>query len=123
MGHRVATWSLSGVQNDVWRIHSSLVLPQIQEVRSLDSKSGIVGIVAQPRVRSDACLGLLAIGTSRGLSVYTLLLENDLPTWSPKWMVSYVQSRYSCAQLMCVPGSSTRPLCCDSRLPCRASQP
>ncbi|KAJ8083807.1 regulator of (H+)-ATPase in vacuolar membrane [Marasmius tenuissimus] len=72
VGHRVATWSLSGVQNDVWRIHSSLVLPQIHEVRSLDTKSG-----------------LLAVGTSRGLSVYTLILENDLPTWSQKWMVSF----------------------------------
>ncbi|KAL0580829.1 regulator of (H+)-ATPase in vacuolar membrane [Marasmius crinis-equi] len=41
MGHRVATWSLSGVQNDVWRIHSSLVLPQEHEVKALDSKSGI----------------------------------------------------------------------------------
>lgn len=33
--------------------------------------------------------GLLAVGTGRGLSVYTLVLENDLPTWSQKWAASY----------------------------------
>ncbi|KAK7059134.1 regulator of (H+)-ATPase in vacuolar membrane [Paramarasmius palmivorus] len=68
MGNRIASWSLSGVQSDTWRIHSSLVLPQGQLVTALDSKSG-----------------LLAVGTKQGLSVYTLILENDLPTWSPKW--------------------------------------
>ncbi|KAG7099019.1 hypothetical protein E1B28_000902 [Marasmius oreades] len=72
IANRVATWSLSGVQNDVWRVHSSLILPQDHIVTTLDSKSG-----------------LLAIGTTRGLSVYTLILENDLPTWSQKWIVSF----------------------------------
>ncbi|KAF9270044.1 WD repeat-containing protein [Marasmius fiardii PR-910] len=71
IGYRVATWSLSGVQNDVWRVHSSLILPGDHVVTTLDSKSG-----------------LLAVGTNRGLSVYTLILENDLPTWSRKWTVS-----------------------------------
>ncbi|KAE9408257.1 WD repeat-containing protein [Gymnopus androsaceus JB14] len=71
MNFRIATWSLSGVQSDTWRIHSSLVIPRNHTVTTLDSKSG-----------------LLAVGTHRGLSVYTLILENDLPTWSQKWNVS-----------------------------------
>jgi hypothetical protein len=35
-------------------------------------------------------LGLLAVGSQRGLSVYTLILENDLLMWSEKWMHPYV---------------------------------
>lgn len=34
--------------------------------------------------------GLLAVGTPSSLSVYTLILENDLPTWSLKWTLPYV---------------------------------
>ena len=34
--------------------------------------------------------GLLAVGTAASLSVYTLALENDLPTWSLKWSLPYV---------------------------------
>ncbi|GAW06008.1 wd repeat protein [Lentinula edodes] len=74
MNHRIATWSLSGVQNvqnDTWRIHSSLVIPRKYTITTLDSKSG-----------------LLAVGTNRGLSVYTLILEDNLPTWFLKWTVS-----------------------------------
>lgn len=33
-------------------------------------------------------LGLLAVGSERRLSVYTLVLEDDVPTWSMKWTVS-----------------------------------
>lgn len=68
---RIAAWSLSGVQQDAWRIHSTLVLPENHIVTALDNKAG-----------------LLAVGTGRGLSVYTLVLENDLPTWSQKWAAS-----------------------------------
>ncbi|KAJ6574959.1 WD repeat-containing protein [Mycena capillaripes] len=71
MQTRIAAWSLSGVQQDAWRLHSSLVLPPNHTVTALDSKSG-----------------LLAVGSENSLSVYTLILENDLPTWSQKWMVS-----------------------------------
>ncbi|KAJ7492768.1 RAVE protein 1 C terminal-domain-containing protein [Mycena latifolia] len=71
MQTRVAAWSLSGVQQDAWRLHSSLTLPPNLTVTALDSKSG-----------------LLAVGSQDSLSVYTLILENDLPTWSQKWMVS-----------------------------------
>jgi hypothetical protein len=39
--------------------------------------------------------GLLAVGTGRGLSVYTLVLENDLPTWSQKWAASYASDLWS----------------------------
>ncbi|KAJ3750593.1 RAVE protein 1 C terminal-domain-containing protein [Lentinula detonsa] len=74
MNHRIATWSLSSVQNgqnDIWRIHSSLILPRNHTVTTLDSKSG-----------------LLAVATNRGLSVYTLILEDNLPTWFIKWTIS-----------------------------------
>ncbi|KAJ3966484.1 RAVE protein 1 C terminal-domain-containing protein [Lentinula raphanica] len=74
MNHRIATWSLSSVQsmlNDPWRIHSSLILPRNNAITTLDSKSG-----------------LLAVGTNRGLSVYTLILEDNLPTWLLKWTIS-----------------------------------
>lgn len=70
LGSRVAAWSLSGVQHDAWRIHSTLILPLTQPITSLDSKSG-----------------LLAVGTESGLAVYTSVLENDLPTWSRKWHI------------------------------------
>lgn len=36
--------------------------------------------------------GLLAVGSQSGLSVYTLILENDLLTWSKKWATRYVHS-------------------------------
>ncbi|KAI0673553.1 WD repeat-containing protein [Trametes maxima] len=68
LGHRVVAWSLSGTQNDYWRVHSSLLLPEDQQVTALNCMSG-----------------LLAVGTRCNLSVYTLILENDLPTWSLKW--------------------------------------
>ncbi|KAH8099423.1 WD repeat-containing protein [Cristinia sonorae] len=68
MGFRIATWAMSGVQNDTWRVHSSLHLPDGCPITALDCKSG-----------------LLAVGTPSSLSVYTLILENDLPTWSLKW--------------------------------------
>ncbi|RPD64989.1 hypothetical protein L227DRAFT_635288 [Lentinus tigrinus ALCF2SS1-6] len=68
LGHRVVAWSLSGAQNDYWRVHSSLQLSEDQHVSALNCVSG-----------------LLAVGTRSTLSVYTLILENDLPTWSLKW--------------------------------------
>jgi hypothetical protein len=34
--------------------------------------------------------GLLAVGSQCGLSVYTLILDNDLLTWSQKWMSRYM---------------------------------
>ncbi|KDQ63425.1 hypothetical protein JAAARDRAFT_169243 [Jaapia argillacea MUCL 33604] len=71
MATRIAVWSLSSVQEGKWRVHSSLVLPDGHEVTTLDCKSG-----------------LLAVGTRSSVSVYTLILENDLPTWSQKWMCS-----------------------------------
>ncbi|KAK0464982.1 RAVE protein 1 C terminal-domain-containing protein [Desarmillaria tabescens] len=70
MGNRIASWSLSGVQQDTWHIHSTLVLPPNHNVTAMHNKSG-----------------LLAIATERSLSVHTLILDNDLPTWAQKWMV------------------------------------
>ncbi len=40
--------------------------------------------------------GLLAVGTRSTLSVYTLILENDLPTWSLKWSSAYAQYPTCC---------------------------
>ncbi|OAX44398.1 hypothetical protein K503DRAFT_383768 [Rhizopogon vinicolor AM-OR11-026] len=68
MNTHIAAWSLSGTQNDTWRVHSSLSLPHGDTVTALDCKSG-----------------LLSVGSQNGLYVYTLILENDLPTWSKKW--------------------------------------
>src|ERR1700761_628712 len=89
METRIAAWCLSGVQQDAWRLHSSLILPSNHAVTALDSKSGKlfrcfpVNPVLYPP-------GLIAVGSENSLSVYTLILENDLPTWSQKWMVKCV---------------------------------
>ncbi|KAF8167749.1 RAVE protein 1 C terminal-domain-containing protein [Crassisporium funariophilum] len=71
MKTRIAAWSLSGFQQDTWRIHSTLVLPENHDITTLDNKAG-----------------LLAVGCEKEFSVYTLVLENDLPTWSKKWTAS-----------------------------------
>ncbi|KAF9029279.1 WD repeat-containing protein [Hymenopellis radicata] len=69
MGNRIASWSLSGVKHDAWHIHSTLVLPSHQVVAAMHNRSG-----------------LLAIATQSSLSVHTLILDNNLPTWSQKWI-------------------------------------
>ncbi|KAG6832276.1 hypothetical protein H0H92_003509 [Tricholoma furcatifolium] len=92
MGNRIAVWGLSGVKQDTWIIHSTLVLPDGQTVTTLDCKSG-----------------LLSVGSQLGLSVYTLILENDLPTWSQKWIVrvsSPTRVNFS-PSLMCIATVST----------------
>ncbi|KAG1730794.1 RAVE protein 1 C terminal-domain-containing protein [Suillus occidentalis] len=66
MDTHIAAWSLSG--NNTWRIHSSISLQDGDSVTALDCRSG-----------------LLSVGSQNGLSVYTLILENDLLTWSKKW--------------------------------------
>jgi hypothetical protein len=43
MSTHVAAWSLSGVQDDTWRIHSSLLLPEDYRVTTLDIKYGKYG--------------------------------------------------------------------------------
>ncbi|EIW86859.1 hypothetical protein CONPUDRAFT_46132 [Coniophora puteana RWD-64-598 SS2] len=70
IAQRIAAWSLSGTQHDVWRVHSSLTLPGHEHITTLDCRSG-----------------LLAVGSQHALAVYTLILENDLPTWSKKWSI------------------------------------
>lgn len=70
-GTRVAAWSLSGVQSNTFRVHSSLRLPDDDHVTALDCRSG-----------------LLAVGSQSGLSIFTLILENDLLTWNKKWSAS-----------------------------------
>ncbi|KDR85351.1 hypothetical protein GALMADRAFT_132054 [Galerina marginata CBS 339.88] len=71
MKSRLAAWSLSDTQKGAWRIHSTLVLPENHQITTLDNKAG-----------------LLAVGCEKELSIYTLVLENDLPTWSKKWTAS-----------------------------------
>ncbi|KAF8634403.1 hypothetical protein AX15_000855 [Amanita polypyramis BW_CC] len=71
MGLRIAAWRQSGKQKGTWRVHSTLVLPEDSIVTTLNSNAG-----------------LLAVGTEGGLSVYTLILDNNLPTWSLKWTIS-----------------------------------
>ncbi|KAI0348528.1 hypothetical protein BDW22DRAFT_1350758 [Trametopsis cervina] len=93
MGSCIASWSLSGVRSDIWRVYSSLLLPSSQHVTTLDCKSG-----------------LLAVGTASSLSVYTLILENDLPTWSLKWtlpLAGLSRVRFS-PSLMYIASTSTR---------------
>ena len=40
MNTRVAAWALSGVQDNAWRVHSTLVLPEGHTVTALDNKAG-----------------------------------------------------------------------------------
>ncbi|OCH96047.1 WD repeat-containing protein [Obba rivulosa] len=88
LGSRVAAWCLADVNHDSWRLHSTLLRPQDERVTALDCRSG-----------------LLAVGTQSSLSVYTLILENDLPTWSQKWSIPVLSSarvRFSPSlELMC----------------------
>ncbi|KAG6836376.1 hypothetical protein H0H93_008676 [Arthromyces matolae] len=72
VNNRIAAWGLSGVKKDAWIIHSTLLLPENRIITALDCKS-------EP--------GLLAVGSQHSISVYTLILENDLPTWSQKWTI------------------------------------
>ncbi|KAH9969083.1 WD repeat-containing protein [Russula dissimulans] len=67
-GPKLAVWCLSGVSARIWLVHSSLILPDDKHITSLDVSSG-----------------LLAVATHSALSIYTLIMENDLPTWSCKW--------------------------------------
>lgn len=68
MGSRIACWSPTGGRAEIWRIHSTLVLPKDTTVTALDCKSG-----------------LLAIGTRDALSVHTLNLVDDILSWTQKW--------------------------------------
>lgn len=84
MKSRVAAWSFSDIQQGTWRIHSTLILPEDHDVATLDNKAGTLA-TAQPDAFYIMFLGLLAVGCGKELSIYTLVLENDLPTWSKKW--------------------------------------
>ncbi|EJD52247.1 hypothetical protein AURDEDRAFT_159101 [Auricularia subglabra TFB-10046 SS5] len=64
----IALWTPSEVTPGAWRIHSTLT-------------------VAEPVSAFHCLAGTLAIGTSAGLSYYTLL-DEDLPTWKQKWSKS-----------------------------------
>ncbi|KAF7985328.1 hypothetical protein HWV62_6523 [Athelia sp. TMB] len=90
-GSRIAAWSLS--KGDVWRVHSSLILPKDHTVTTIDANAG-----------------LLAVGSHRGLAVYTLILENDLPTWSQKWINSATTPAIAsfCPSMMYIATTSTK---------------
>ncbi|OCB85636.1 hypothetical protein A7U60_g7286 [Sanghuangporus baumii] len=70
LGSHIAVWALSGVQKDVWRVHSSLTMPNGHLITAIDCKSGLLGV-----------------GSTSGLSVYTLGLEDGLPVWTQKWSI------------------------------------
>lgn len=40
MGARLATWAMSGVRGDTWRVHSTLHLSEGSHVTAIDCKSG-----------------------------------------------------------------------------------
>ena len=42
MKTRLAAWSISGTQQDTWRIHSTLVLPDTHVITTLDNKAGMI---------------------------------------------------------------------------------
>ncbi|THH06398.1 hypothetical protein EW145_g4114 [Phellinidium pouzarii] len=71
LGSHVALWSLSGVQKDSWRVHSSLSATNGQTVTAIDCKSGLLGV-----------------GYVTGLAVYTLGLEDNMLVWTKKWFIS-----------------------------------
>ncbi|KAH8982607.1 RAVE protein 1 C terminal-domain-containing protein [Lactarius akahatsu] len=78
-GPRLAVWSLSGVSARTWLVHSSLLLPNDKHITAVDCSSG-----------------LLVVATESTLSVHTLVMENDLPTWSSKWSCrSYLPVHFS----------------------------
>jgi hypothetical protein len=41
-GSRIAAWALSGKDHDVWRVHSSLVLPPTHPITALHTRSGML---------------------------------------------------------------------------------
>ena len=84
-GPRLAVWSLSGVSTRTWLVHSSLVLPDDKHITALDCRSGESALPLCPLYHYSLGAGLLAVTTRSTLSVYTLIMENDLPTWSCKW--------------------------------------
>ncbi|KAF7436647.1 regulator of (H+)-ATPase in vacuolar membrane [Pleurotus ostreatus] len=69
MNTRIAVWSPLGSRNDTWRVHSSLTHPEAHKITTTDIRSG-----------------LLAVGCEQSLSVYTLIMENDMLKWSQKWL-------------------------------------
>ena len=64
MGARVATWAMSGVQSDTWRVHTSLLLPEGLDITTLDCQSGTV---FSPRCVLAKCL--IRIRSARGRNI------------------------------------------------------
>lgn len=58
------------------------------------STMSLVGLSFCHPTQPSSLAGLLAVGTRSSLSVYTLTLENDLPTWSMKWSSTYALHSY-----------------------------
>ena len=87
-GPRLAVWSC-GVSTRTWLVHSSLILPDDKHITALDCRSGESALLPCPLYHCSPGTGLLAVTTRSTLSVYTLIMENDLPTWSCKWTRRY----------------------------------
>lgn len=88
-GPHIACWSLSGVQKDTWRVHSSLTVSDGRPVTAIDCKSGMLYKYQQWLHSYLLLVGLLGVGSESGLSVYTLDLEDELLTWTRKWSIRY----------------------------------
>ncbi|KAF8578745.1 hypothetical protein K439DRAFT_1361373 [Ramaria rubella] len=75
VGSQLAFWTLSENTSRspsiLCKVHSTLSLNE--QVTAAECKSG-----------------LLAVGTTSTLSVYTLTMQNEIPTWSKKWEAAYV---------------------------------
>ena len=84
-GPRLAVWSLSGVSARTWLVHSSLVLPDDQRITAVDCCSGVLVSFIPFTYHCSPYVGLLVVASQSTLSVHTLVMENDLPTWSSKW--------------------------------------
>ena len=109
LAHRVAAWSLSSPQKDCWRVHSSLQLSEDQHITALNCISGDSLCSLSCASFSSTPIGLLAVATKSTLSVYTLILENDLPTWSLKWSSTYVRCSYAALCMYIHLGSNSVP--------------
>ena len=96
-GPRLAVWSLSGVSARTWLVHSSLVLPDDKRITAIDCSSGVLSSLLLLVSYHSPCAGLLVVATQSTLSVHTLVMENDLPTWSSKWSCRSLPPFYSLA--------------------------
>jgi len=90
MGSQIAFWTIhenkSAISPIVTKVHSTLSLGD--EVTAADCKSGEEFVTSVSDSNIKQSLGLLVVGTTNSIAVYTLTLQNDIPTWIKKWDVA-----------------------------------